>query len=116
MPLHIRLGLAVFLFCSGTISPAAPNGDDALIQLLQTQNCRECHLADVDLVHAQLQDADLQGAKLQRANLSQARLDGANLRDVKPDPPAQSHQSTPEAAHASRQGPPSPNRGQSPMW
>ena len=82
MPLHIRLGLAVFLFCSGTISPAAPNGDDALIQLLQTQNCRECHLADVDLVHAQLQDADLQGAKLQRANLSQARLDGANLRDA----------------------------------
>ena len=82
MPLHIRLGLAVFLFCSGTISPAAPNGDDALIQLLQTQNCRECHLADVNLVHAQLQDADLQGAKLQRANLSQARLDGANLRDA----------------------------------
>ena len=146
MPLHIRLGLAVVLFCSGTMSPAAPEGDDALIQLLQTRHCRECQLADVDLVHAQLQDADLEGAKLQRANLSQARLDGANLRDaelsftslngaslrganlqgssllgtdlrdVKPDPPAQSHQSTPEAAHASRQGPASPNRGQSPMW
>lgn len=50
------------------------------MQLLQTRNCPECHLADVDLVHAQLQDADLAGAKLQRANLSQARLDGANLR------------------------------------
>ena len=82
MPLHIRLGLAVVLFCSGTISPAAPKGDDAVIQLLQTRNCRECQLADVDLVHAQLQDADLEGAKLQRANLSQARLDGANLRDA----------------------------------
>ena len=72
MPLHIRLGLAVVLFCSGTMSPAAPEGDDALIQLLQTRHCRECQLADVDLVHAQLQDADLEGAKLQRANLSQA--------------------------------------------
>ena len=82
MPLHIRLGLAVVLFCSGTMSPAAPEGDDALIQLLQTRHCRECQLADVDLVHAQLQDADLEGAKLQRANLSQARLDGANLRDA----------------------------------
>ena len=82
MPLHIRLGLAVVLLCSGTVSPAAPKGDEALVQLLQTQNCRECYLADVDLVHAQLQDADLEGAKLQRANFSQARLDGANLRDA----------------------------------
>ena len=80
MPLHIRLGLAVALFCTGTISAAAPKGDDALMQLLQTRNCPECQLADVDLVHAQLQDANLAGAKLQRANLSQARLDGANLR------------------------------------
>ena len=80
MPLHIRLGLVVALFCTGTVSPAAPKGDDALMQLLQTRNCPECHLADVDLVHAQLQDADLAGAKLERANLSQARLDGANLR------------------------------------
>ena len=82
MPLHIRLGIAVVMLCSGTVSPAAPKGDEALIRLLQTQNCRECYLADVDLVHAQLQDADLEGAKLQRANLSQARLDGANLRDA----------------------------------
>ena len=80
MPLHIRLGLAVLMLCSGTVSPAAPKGDEALIQLLQTKVCRQCQLADVNLVHAQLQDADLEGAKLQRANLSQARLDGVNLR------------------------------------
>jgi tetratricopeptide (TPR) repeat protein len=80
MPLQLRLGLVVALFCTGTVSAAAPKGDDALMQLLQTRNCPECQLADVDLVHAQLQDADLAGAKLQRANLSQARLDGANLR------------------------------------
>ena len=80
MPLQFRLGLVVALFCTGTVSAAAPKGDDALMQLLQTRNCPECQLADVDLVHAQLQDADLAGAKLQRANLSQARLDGANLR------------------------------------
>ena len=80
MRLHIRLGLAVVMLCAGTVSPAAPKGDEALIQLLQTKQCRQCQLADVNLVHAQLQDADLEGAKLQRANLSQARLDGANLR------------------------------------
>ena len=82
MPLHFRLGLAVVMFCAGMTSQAAPKGDEALVRLLQTLNCRECYLADVDLVHAQLQDADLEGAKLQRANLSQARLDGANLRDA----------------------------------
>ena len=80
MRLHIRLGLAVVMLCAGTVSPAAPKGDEALIQLLQTKKCRQCQLADVNLVHAQLQDADLEGAKLQRANLSQVRLDGANLR------------------------------------
>jgi hypothetical protein len=63
MPLHFRLGLVVALFCTGTISAAAPKGDDALMQLLQTRSCPECQLADVDLVHAQLQDADLAGAK-----------------------------------------------------
>ena len=80
MPLHFRLGLAVVMFCAGMTSQAAPKGDEALVRLLQTQTCRKCYLADVDLVHSQLQDADLEGAKLQRANLSQARLDGANLR------------------------------------
>ena len=65
MPLRIRLGLAVVMLCCGTVSPAASKGDEALVRLLQTQNCRECYLADVDLVHAQLQDADLEGAKLQ---------------------------------------------------
>ena len=80
MPLHIRLGLAVVMLCSGTVSPAAPEGDEALIQLLQTKQCLQCQLADVNLIHAQLQDANLEEAKLQRANLSQVRLDGANLR------------------------------------
>ena len=63
-----------------TSAEAAPQGDAALIQLLQSNGCRGCRLSDADLVHAQLQDADLENAKLQRANLSQARLDGANLR------------------------------------
>jgi len=61
---------------------AAPKGDAAVIQLLQTQKCRDCGLADADLVHAQLRDVDLEGAKLQRANLSHAKLDGANLRNA----------------------------------
>lgn len=52
---------------------------DPLIQVLETKQCRNCELADVDLVHADLRDANLRGARLQRANLSQARLDGADL-------------------------------------
>ena len=77
---HLQLCLAFALISSTNSAQAAPKGDAALIQLLSTQKCRQCQLADVNLVHAQLQDADLEGAKLKRANLSQARLDGANLR------------------------------------
>ena len=80
-----RLAISVAIGLWAGLSPAAvaaPRGDQALIQLLQTQACRGCRLADVDLVHAQLRDADLQDAKLQRANLSQAQLDGANLRNA----------------------------------
>lgn len=80
MPSQLGLLLAFTLITSAASASAAPKGDEALIQLLQTQKCRQCQLADMNLVHAQLQDADLEGAKLQRANLSQARLDGANLR------------------------------------
>ena len=82
MPSHLRLWLSLALISSTASTPAAPRGDTPLIQLLQTQECRQCELADVNLVHAQLQNADLERAKLQRANLSQARLDGANLREA----------------------------------
>jgi uncharacterized protein YjbI with pentapeptide repeats len=78
-----RITLPIAIALVGTCGPAAcevrPQGDEALIQLLQTQECRGCSLADVDLVHSQLHDVDLKGAKLQRANLSQATLDGADL-------------------------------------
>ena len=52
---------------------------DDLMVLLEQRKCRQCRLADVDLVHADLRDTDLRNAKLMRANLSQAQLDGANL-------------------------------------
>ena len=72
--------MAILLGTGGVIeTQAAPEGDAALIQLLQTQECQGCSLAGVDLIHAQLQNADLEGAKLKRANLSQARLEGADL-------------------------------------
>ena len=60
-------------------SPIAGQAED-LILLLQQQNCPDCRLEDVDLVHTDLRDADLRRAQLQRANLGQARLDGADLR------------------------------------
>ncbi|MEJ6827772.1 MAG: pentapeptide repeat-containing protein [Synechococcus sp. ArSW.bin.68] len=53
---------------------------DDLIKVLQDGDCRNCRLADADLVHADLRDADLRDARLQRANLGEARLDGADLR------------------------------------
>ena len=61
-------------------SPIAGQAED-LILLLQQQNCPDCRLEDVDLVHTDLRDADLRRAQLQRANLGQARLDGADLRE-----------------------------------
>ena len=56
----------------------AENMDD-LIKVLQDGECRNCRLADADLVHADLRDADLRDARLQRANLGEAQLDGADL-------------------------------------
>jgi len=78
------LSLMALVVGFGTTHPvqAAPQADAAVIQLLQTQECRGCKLADADLVHVQLRDADLESAELQRANLSQAQLDGANLRNA----------------------------------
>ncbi len=86
------LALLAGLLSSGLTSPAsalaapggtggsrAPEGMEALLQLMEQRRCRSCYLADADLVHAQLADADLRAARLQRANLAQARLDGAKL-------------------------------------
>ena len=57
----------------------AARADDLMV-LLEQRKCRQCRLADADLVHADLRDADLQRAQLQRANLGRALLDGADLR------------------------------------
>ena len=61
-------------------SPAQAESMDDLIKVLQDGDCRNCRLADADLVHADLRDADLRDARLQRANLGEAQLDGADLR------------------------------------
>ena len=61
-------------------SPVQAESMDDLIKVLQDGDCRNCRLADADLVHADLRDADLRDARLQRANLGAARLDGADLR------------------------------------
>ena len=61
-------------------SPVQAESMDDLIKVLQDGDCRNCRLADADLVHADLRDADLRDARLQRANLGEARLDGADLR------------------------------------
>lgn len=60
--------------------PVHSENMDDLIKVLQDGDCRNCRLADADLVHADLRDADLRDARLQRANLGEAQLDGADLR------------------------------------
>ena len=71
--------LALVAGSLGFTSTAIATDQQDLIQLLDSGQCRNCQLSDVDLTHSDLRDADLQGAQLQRANLSQARLDGADL-------------------------------------
>ena len=66
------------LFTVLLTAPLAARADDLMV-LQEQRKCRQCQLADVNLVHANLRDADLRNAKLMRANLSQAQLDGANL-------------------------------------
>ena len=53
-------------------SPMQAESMDDLIKVLQDGDCRNCRLADADLVHADLRDADLRDARLQRANLGEA--------------------------------------------
>jgi uncharacterized protein YjbI with pentapeptide repeats len=59
--------------------PARAASTADLMRLLEKRSCRDCHLQNADLVHADLRDADLRGALLQRANLSESQLDGAQL-------------------------------------
>ena len=76
MPAPMLLLLTLLL--GTTLSARA----DDLIELLTSQSCPNCKLADADLVHADLRNAVLLAADLQRANLSKALLDGADLRDA----------------------------------
>lgn len=60
------------------------NTTDAVKQLLETGQCRECDLrgadlANVNLMNADLENADLMLADLTGANLKRANLGGANL-------------------------------------
>ena len=81
MATRLPLIVALALMLPGTSSTVLASPDDAVIRLLQTKSCRQCNLADADLMHADLRDANLSGAALQRANLSQAKLDGTDLSD-----------------------------------
>ena len=77
-PLILTLVMAAIASVSG-LQKVSAQSDEDLIRLLSSKDCRQCKLADSDLMHADLRDADLHEAKLQRANLSQARLDGTDL-------------------------------------
>ena len=55
-------------------------GDEEVMRLLSTGQCRSCDLRRANLVHADLSGVDLEGADLSGANLSQAALERANLK------------------------------------
>ena len=73
---------ALIAGCLGITSTATAADQQDLIQLLESRQCRDCQLSDVDLTHADLRDSDLKAADLRRANLSRANLEGADLRDA----------------------------------
>ena len=73
-----RLFLTAVMLAQAAL-PIPVQASEDLVVLLQSKDCSDCRLADVDLVHSDLRDANLSGARLQRANLGQAKLDGADL-------------------------------------
>ena len=73
-----RLFLTAVMLAQAAL-PIPVQASEDLVVLLQSKDCSDCKLADVDLVHSDLRDANLSGARLQRANLGQAKLDGADL-------------------------------------
>ena len=63
------------LFTVLLTAPLAARADDLMV-LLEQRKCRQCQLADVDLVHANLRGASLRGANLTGSRL----LYGTDLR------------------------------------
>ena len=69
----------VLLFTLVLTTPLMAKAGD-LVELLQTRNCPDCQLTDVDLVHSDLRDAELQGAQLHLRSTSrrQAKLNAVS--------------------------------------
>lgn len=78
------LGLGVVALCSTSLSMGHKRStlEDALNQLQETRQCRECNLRGADLRRMDLSRVDLTGANLTGADLTGANLRSSDLTSV----------------------------------
>ncbi|MGL5063289.1 MAG: pentapeptide repeat-containing protein [Microcoleus sp.] len=77
----VTLSIAA-VFAAAKYIPAL-NQQNQVKQLLQTKQCPECNLSNVNLKGMDLQGFNLQGANLEGADLSGTKLASANLKNAK---------------------------------
>jgi uncharacterized protein YjbI with pentapeptide repeats len=78
-------GMVTLLLLTELIASAQAGNEDAVRQLIDTNECIGCDLTgtdlrNIDLRNADLTRADLRGANLQGVDLAGANLSGADLR------------------------------------
>ena len=78
----ITAGLSIALLLAATKYIPDLNQQNQVKQLLETKQCPECNLSNVNLKGMDLQGFNLQGANLEGANLSGAKLANANLKNA----------------------------------
>ena len=78
----ITAGLSIALLLAATKYIPDLNQKNQVKQLLETKQCPECNLSNVNLKGMDLQGFNLQGANLEGANLSGAKLANANLKNA----------------------------------
>lgn len=77
----VTLSIAA-VFAATTYIPAF-NRQNQVKQLLQTKQCPECNLSNVNMKGMDLEGFNLQGANLEGADLSGTKLANANLKNAK---------------------------------
>ena len=78
----VTAGLSIAILLAATKYIPDLNQQNQVKQLLETKQCPECNLSNVNLKGMDLQGFNLQGANLEGANLSGAKLANANLKNA----------------------------------
>ncbi|MEG4999312.1 pentapeptide repeat-containing protein [Microcoleus sp. B4-D4] len=78
----VTVGLSIAVLLAATKYIPDFKQQNLVKQLLETKQCPECNLSNVNLKAMDLQGFNLQGANLEGANLSGAKLANANLKNA----------------------------------